>query len=154
MEVFPMQARRYLLSMIFSGSLLFGAAAQADMITATFTGDNVAFMGLCADEDCETGTLYAETPNSDDWRNADSIPLNLGPGTYYFFWQVDNTGTGSSRNPAGFLGEIVWGSNTHSSSSTWQVSTDRMSWTSATEYGLNGGSNIWTNNNGGNPISG
>ena len=34
------------------------------------------------------------------------------------------------------------------------MSIDRVNWTSATEYGSNGGSNIWTNNNGGNPVSG
>ena len=75
--------------------------------------------------------------------------MYLGAGTHYFVWYVDNVGTGSSTNPAGLLAEILWGSQAKYSSTSWEVTTDvgdPSSWVAASEYGLNGGANIWTAN--------
>ncbi len=134
--------------------------AQAIPVTVNFTADNTTAGGLCADMNCTDGTGWPDlgtTPNLANWQASDTVTVNLGAGTHYFAWYVSNAGTGSATNPAGLLAEIFWGGNANYSSSAWEVTTtpeNPASWVAATQYGVNGGSNIWTNVNGGNPVAG
>ncbi|HET6629560.1 MAG TPA: PEP-CTERM sorting domain-containing protein [Woeseiaceae bacterium] len=130
-------------------------AAQAIPITINMTADNILDDGgLCDDASCRDGTGWAALgglPNFDDWQQSDTIVLDLAPGSYSFAWHVTNLGEGSAANPAGLLAEIVWGNGANHSSSAWEVY-DQSSGAfiaNATGYGSNGGSNIWTANNGG-----
>ena len=104
-------------------------------------------------------------PNSGNWRIADSATLNLGTGSYQLIFRVQNIGTGSSSNPAGLLAEIsgTGVSGDLLSSTSWDYALasgsdpadfNSLSWAAASVYGNNGGSNIWTGANGGNPITG
>src|SRR6056297_1699231 len=124
-------------------------SAQADLITINFTADNiVGTSGLCNDSSCLGGQEWdslGSVPNRDDWRKPDSVTVDLDPGTYWFVWYVYNDGAGGNRNPAGLLAEILSDDFSNYSSSGWEVTTDQVNWMSATEYGLNGGNNIWTN---------
>ena len=126
--------------------------ASAALITINFTADNVLEgSGLCNDMSCLGAiewSAYGPVSNRNNWSASDSVTIDLAPGTYWFTWRVQNTGTGSSTNPAGLLAEILAGGGNYSSSA-WEVSTDLVSWTAATSYGYNGGANIWTNANGG-----
>jgi hypothetical protein len=83
------------------------------------------------------------------------MTLNLSAGTYYFAWYVTNSGNASNGNPAGLLAEILWDGNANYSSSSWEVydQSNGNFLANATEYGVNGGNNIWGNNLGG-PVSG
>jgi hypothetical protein len=133
--------------------LMASAAANADEITLTFTGDNITQMALCDSLECDTlAEIFDLTANWNDWTQADSISLDLGPGTYSFIWYATNDGAPGSGNPAGFLAEVSWQGNVNSSSSAWDVSAnylDTASWSAATQWGSNGGDNIWGNNLGG-----
>ncbi len=138
---------------------LSAASAQATLVEVSFTGDNIiADGGLCSSMACTGGTGWSSigtVSNLSNWRTADRVSLDLGPGTYWFAWSVENSGNNGPSNPAGFLAEILWDGYVNSSSSGWDVSTNnRSSWRAATEYGANGGTNVWTNANGGNPIDG
>lgn len=134
--------------------------AQATPVTFTYTADNVlSIWGQCAVSSCQSPAAeYGAGPNASNWTVADSLTVDLAPGMYDFAFFVQNSGTGSSGNPGGFLGEISWGANVLSSSSLWDVTvcTDANpincnfgGWMASTEYGANGGSNIWTTNHGG-----
>jgi len=131
--------------------------AVADEITINYTGDNIVFNGMCSDPSCQVYTSYAPGANSANWTLADSLTVDVNHyGTYWFIFSVVNFGTYGSSNPAALLAELIWdgGSKANYSSSAWEVSTDLVNWASATEYGANGGNNIWTNVNGGNPVAG
>lgn len=143
----------------FALALGFAASAQAVPVTVNMTADNsIASGGLCFDAGCTGGTVWpalGPMPNAADWRQADSVVLDLGLGTHHFAWSVVNAGSPSSGNPAGLLAEILWDGQGNYSSSGWEVF-DVLSGAfiaSATEYGSNGGANIWTSANGG-PIAG
>lgn len=137
--------------------------ANAIPITINYTTDNrldPPYWGLCEDSSCQTGDIFPTGANAGDWRFADSYTIDLGAGTHYFAWFGLNVGPGSATNPGGFLAEITWSGGSNSSSSNWDVvnSFDDVlsgsaAWESATEYGANGGANIWASVNGG-PISG
>lgn len=142
------------------GTLGLSAQAGATLVTINFTADNVvAPSGLCSDSNCLAGVeweLIGPVPNRENWQAADSVTIDLGPGTYWFTWYVNNDGAGSASNPAGLLAEILWSGNANYSSSGWEVTTDpgdTTSWVAATSYGANGGANIWTSVNGG-PVAG
>lgn len=139
------------------------AAANAVPVTINMTADNIVNSGgLCYDATCGDGTSWSALgtlSNADNWQSADSVTVDLGPGTYWFAWNVQNVGTGSATNPAALLAEILWDGHANYSSSSWEIYAlggDTAASTflaNATEYGTNGGSNIWTSTNGG-PIAG
>jgi len=152
------------IKLIVAALLLCGSmAANAVPITITYTTDNrldPPYWGLCDDPSCQTGDIFPTGANAGDWRFADSYTLDLGAGTHYFAWFGLNVGTGSSTNPAGFLAEITRSGASSSSSSAWDIATSfddvfggTAVWESATQYGANGGANIWTSVAGG-PIAG
>lgn len=124
--------------------------AQAIPVTVNMTGDNILLSGLCADATCTSGINFSLT-NGGNWQVSDTIVLDLDQGTHWFAWSVANDGAPSSGNPAALLAEILWGGNANYSSSAWEIY-DRPSGAfiaNATEYGNNGGMNIWTTVNGG-----
>ncbi len=148
------------LTAVFIGAFGLIGQANADPITLTFTADNIVTTGgLCINMNCQAGDPWSSlgaVPNLNNWTVADSVTVDLGAGTHWFVWYVDNVGQGSATNPAGLLAEIVWGGGTNASSSAWEVTTNVNnpgSWVAATSYGNNGGNNIWTNNLGG-PVAG
>ena len=157
-----MDLRSKYLKMTAAILLIFGfGAAHATLVTVNMTADNTLSTvagGLCADSNCTGGTVWSvfgSTSNFNNWQQSNSIDLNLGPGTYYFAWNVFNFPNPSTGNPAALLAEILWDGNANYSSSDWEVfngSTGAFI-ENATEYGLNGGNNIWNNVNGG-PVSG
>lgn len=129
-------------------------AAHAIPVTVNMTADNLLFSGLCDDASCTGGTGFL-LPNGGDWQQSDTVVLDLGAGTHWFAWQVTNIGAPSTGNPAGLLAEILWDGNASYSSSAWEYF-DVFSGallSNATEYGANGGANIWTSVNGG-PVAG
>lgn len=137
------------------------ASAMAELVTITYTADNIlSVAGVCADPSCSAPSqLLPPGANDDNWRFADTTILDLGPGQYEFAFFAVNLPNPNPSNPGGFLAQIVWGGNTLlTSASSWDVtlcptdnpdSCDFGGWTGATEYGNNGGANIWTNVNGG-----
>lgn len=138
-------------------------AARAIPVTITYTTDNrldPPYWGLCDDSSCQAGTIFPSGVNEGTWQRADSYSFDLGAGTHYFAWFGLNVGAGGPRNPAGFLAEITWAGNSSSSGSSWDAAASfadvlagTATWVPATEYGANGGANIWTSVNGG-PIAG
>ncbi len=135
------------------------AVVNAQAITVTYTADNVVGSWY---QNGGSPISLATGGNFDNWQIADMATVALGPGTYNLIWQVSNLPGSGSGNPAGFLAEIV-GAGDPVSSSSWWVSTDQgpfkdfgpgsVTWVAATEYGTNGGANIWTGANGG-PVAG
>lgn len=141
--------------------LVLGAASSAYAlpVTVNMTADNsIVAGGLCADSSCTGGDSWYDfgpMTNKANWRQVDSGVLDLGPGVHYFAWQVVNFGSASSANPAGLLAEILWDDQANVSSSAWEVfdfATGALL-ANATEYGSNGGANIWTSAHGG-PVAG
>lgn len=136
------------------------AAAHAIPITINMTADNIiASGGLCASSACSGSTgwsaLGTNTTYFNNWQRSSSVILDLGAGTHHFAWQITNSGSPSSGNPAGLLAEILWDSGANYSSSAWEIfnaSTGNLI-EQAREYGANGGNNIWRNVNGG-PVNG
>ena len=137
------------------------ASAMADLVTITYTADNILTVaGVCVDPSCTAPSqIFPAGANADDWRFADTTTLDLGPGQYTFAFFAVNLPNPNQNNPGGFLAQILWGSNTLlTSASDWDVtlcstsnpdSCDFGGWTDATQYGNNGGANIWTNVKGG-----
>ena len=155
-----MELRKRYLKVIAAILLIFGfGAAHATLVTVNMTADNAIISGgLCNDAGCTGGTLWTTlgTPtNLNDWTQSDTVVLDLGAGTHHFAWLVENFGAGSEGNPAALLAEILWDGNANYSSSDWEVFdvSNGALLENATEYGLNGGNNIWNIVNGG-PVSG
>ena len=136
---------------VLVGVLGFAASAHAVPVTVNMTGDNIiSDGGLCDDASCISGIGWAALSHLSDWTQSDSQTFNLSAGTYYFAWEITNSGSPSSGNPAALLAEISWGGNANYSSSAWEIydiSTGNFI-ANATDYGANG-TNIW-----GGPISG
>ncbi len=135
-----------------SAALVVAGTASAVPVTINMTGDNLINSGgLCYDNSCTDGTnwssLGADSSNMDDWRYATSINLDLDAGTHWFAWRIENYGVGGSGNPAGLLADINWAGGSNYSSSSWEVYDIGTGGfvELATEYGENGGANIWTN---------
>lgn len=133
-------------------SALVAGAVQAVPVTINYTADNLVFdFGLCVNVGCNPLTdpsqlnPFATGPNAGNWRNADSLVVDLAPGTHDFAFIVDNIGTGSSGNPAGLLAEILWDGNANLSSSAWDVTIDGLNYVPATEWAKNG-TGIWGGN--------
>lgn len=132
------------------------AFAHAIPVTINMTADNkIVGGGLCATSACTGGTMWSalgtNTANFSNWQRSSSVTVDLGAGTHYFTWQILNSGAPAAGNPAGLLAEILWDNGANYSSSAWEVYNFRTGSTieNATEYGANGGSNIWGNVNGG-----
>ncbi len=137
-------------------SIGLSAAAHAVPVTLNMTADNIiAGGGLCTNSTCTAqqswNALGASNSNFNNWQRSSTLALNLDAGTHHFAWHVVNQGQGSSGNPAGLLAEILWTGGAHYSSSMWEIfnPTTGSLIQYATQYGANGGNNIWTNNNGG-----
>lgn len=126
---------------------------NATPVTITYTADNVVNSWY---EQTGNGRTYFDLgPNNGNWQQADSLVLDLNYGqTYTFIWELSNEGAFTNGNPAAFLAEIDFiDLDSIVTSSEWMVRIGgNPAWVSATEYGLNGGNNIWTNVNGG-PIA-
>jgi hypothetical protein len=140
---------------VSAGLMFAGANAHGIPVTVNFTADNSVGGGLCDDMDCDDGTAWENlgvVSNLDNWFVSDTVTIDLDAGVHSFLWAVENAGGGSGNNPAALLAEILWGGNASYSSSDWEVTTnigDPNAWFAATEYGANGGSNIWTDVAGG-----
>jgi hypothetical protein len=127
-------------------------SAQAIPVTINYTVDNTILdFGICENLGCSplTGpsdfsTLFPTGSNQSNWANADSYTFDLAPGTYEFGFRANNFGTGSRRNPAGLLAEILWDGNQNLSSSDWDVTTNGIDYVSSTEWAQNG-TGIWGN---------
>jgi len=143
----------------------FATSSQATLVTVNMTADNSFFGGLCFDSSCTGGTQWeilnsGPLANINNWTQSDSVTIDLGAGTHYFAWLISNDGEPTDGNPAALLAEILWDGNANYSSSAWEVCESGEgldcsgSLTNATEYGFNGDPNIWTDVNGGNPVSG
>lgn len=133
--------------------------AYAIPITINMTADNIVNNGgLCFDATCTGGSNWSTlggVANADDWQQSGTVVLDLDAGTHWFAWNVTNLGDAGSGNPAALLAEILWDGGANYSSSAWEhfnVSTGATI-AGATEYGSNGGANIWTTTNGG-PVAG
>lgn len=126
------------------------AGAQAIPVTINMTGDNlVASGGLCFTSACTGGvgwSAYGSTANLGDWTVSTSMALDLAVGTHSFAWNIQNYGGSSSGNPAALLAEILWDGGANYSSSAWEVYSINTGALieNATEYGANGGANIWS----------
>lgn len=138
-------------------TLTFSASAFAVPVTIDYTADNAVLTGgICVDAECtqviglaDFATIFADgsEPNADDWTNADTVVLDLAPGTYGFAFIAENftDPAPSSTNPAGFLAQILWQGFSNVTSSAWEVTVDGVTWTSATEWAQNG-TGIWGGN--------
>jgi PEP-CTERM motif-containing protein len=135
-------------------ALAVGLAAPvfAIPVTINMTADNIVDNGgLCFTAACTGGTNWTTLaggalPNLGDWTQSDSFTIDLGPGTHYFAWNVWNYGPASTGNPAALLAEFLWDGNANYSSAAWEVF-DLFTGAfiaNATDYGANGGENIWT----------
>lgn len=158
------QVKSKILAILAVGLLTGPMTANATLITFNYTADNVlAVWGMCAVPSCQSpAVVYPAGPNSGNWEIADTFTVDLLPGTYSFAFFVQNIGDGGPLNPGGFLAEILGDGVTFRSSSLWDVticstgnpdSCNFSGWVAATEYGTNGGPNIWTSVHGG-PIAG
>lgn len=138
-------------------TLTFSAGTYAVPVTIDYTADNaVVIGGICVDAACteidllsDFVTIFADgtEPNANDWTDADTAVLDLGPGTYGIAFIADNftNPPPSSSNPAGFLAQILWQGFSNVSSSAWEVTTNGVTWTSATEWAQNG-TGVWGSN--------
>lgn len=134
------------------GLFAWAQSARAELITVNYTFDNTTVVGgICAYAGCNPLNAFADfstiladgtEPNAGDWRNADSVSVDLAPGTYDIAFIGDNVGTSNPRNPGGFLAEILWGGNSIVTSSDWFVTIDGYNWVAATEWAQNG-TGIW-----------
>ena len=130
-------------------------SAMATQVSITHTADNVlTISGVCGEPNCTFPALVIPPgANASNWQIADTALIDLDPGTYQLAFFVNNFGNPGPNNPGGFLADISWAGNSILSSAAWDValcptsdpnSCDFNGWVSATEYGNNGGANIWT----------
>ena len=149
-----------------AGVGLLASGASAVMVTTSYTGDNIVDTFYIQDG---VATDLSAGPNRENWRISDTFSIDLTGGhSYSFVWEVTNVGSMSESNPAAFLGEVDFGGTTnYFSNITWKYAREVAGstptsnfddvgwvWNSVTVYGYNGGSNIWTNNNSGSPVTG
>lgn len=151
----------------FSG--LSATASQAATVTGNLTADN-QFSVYISTSDSTLGTLLASGNN---WPTTYSFSTPLTSGTYYLHVVGDNFGGPANMaggNPDAFIGQFSLTGNYVFANGTQSLLTNTTDWraTDATggaanwnsapsgtpiSYGTNGGSNIWTNNNGGHPLN-
>ena len=157
-----MPIRNSALALLGIAALGVGGAAHA--ITVAYTGDsNIAARYCSGCTEFTSGTRITVGENSGNWKQADSISVNLAPGTYQFMFQVRNNPNPSGSNPGGFLAQIEEaGVSTLLTSAAWEVSLDGITWTSvaATQWAQNTRgntgeySNYWYQNNGNRAVAG
>lgn len=155
---------------LFAGTMNVQAAVVP--VTFTYTADNIVVSWWISDQTLATATQQALGPNAANWPNPDTAIVNLNDaGSYDVIFRVQNLGGAASDNPAALLaaitdGPLLNGELTTSSDWDYAVPTGPdpgnagayaffagLSWAPATQWGSNGGSNIWTTNKPG-PISG
>ena len=129
--------------------------ALAVPVTVHYTADNVVVVGgVCQEVDCsplqssaDFNLIFANgsQPNASAWWDADTAVLDLAPGTYGFAFIADNAGIGSPGNPGGLLAEILWSGGSNVTTSAWDVTTNGVTWVSATQWAKNG-TGIWGTN--------
>ena len=133
---------------ILLGVGIVSAASEVE-VTVTYTADNEILAWYLVQQDSDTTSLPLGS-NCFDWREADSLPLNLVTGqTYQFVWQTRDAGY-----PGGFLAQInsteIPLAGSLFSSADWEVAHvqddisttpppdfDLLPWVSATEWGAN-----------------
>lgn len=143
------------LALAFVGSMFMAGSASATLVDVTYTADNVANTWFVQDDGGVSN--IASGTNWNDWRYADSLTLDLeADSNYTLVWDVYQDGGYTSTNPAGFLAEIDLMPGLVLSSIDWQFSREMLlttdfdqvgwNWEGVSEYGSNGGSNIWNDN--------
>jgi hypothetical protein len=155
---------------VLTALFVFGIAASAPavIIEFTVTADNVINAWYKSESGITALSLPADA-SLGNWKEATTLSVDLDIcNTYEIIFKAKNVGAPSTGNPGGFLGQIAGaclgsGSSNSLSDSTWAVGvvygdpdadpSGCISWCPATTFGYNGGSNIWTSNNGG-PIAG
>ncbi|MBW1998671.1 MAG: PEP-CTERM sorting domain-containing protein [Deltaproteobacteria bacterium] len=153
--------KKAFLFILMAAFFLGTGAAHALPVTVTYTADNIVNAWY---QDGAAPVTLGLGLNASNWKIADSATLDLDYNTHYqLIWQVSNSGDPSLGNPAGFLAQIDLGGSQILSSSSFMYDADggdtnnfedlSWDWSSTTEYGNNGGSNIWTSVNGG-PVMG
>lgn len=143
------------------------ANAPAVLVEFTVTSDNVISAWYKTGSGITPLSLPADA-SLGNWQMATTLSVDLEIcSTYEIIFKAINVGIPGTGNPGGFLGEIAGaclgaGSSSPLSDSTWAVGVvygdssadpSSVSWCSATTYGNNGGSNIWSSVKGG-PIDG
>ncbi|MCI4410055.1 MAG: PEP-CTERM sorting domain-containing protein [Thiotrichales bacterium] len=144
-----------------SASLMGGSAFAATNFTTSFTSDNFVNSFSYAVNGVSNAVSLSGIANLNNWTKSSALNLSIASGSAYdFVWSVSNQGKASASNPAGFLAQFNLGGTDYFSSNApmWTVSKNGgKTWTAATLANVvspfNGGSNIWTNANGG-PIAG
>ncbi|MBR0725072.1 PEPxxWA-CTERM sorting domain-containing protein [Bradyrhizobium manausense] len=153
-------------ALAFSG--LGATASQAATLTGNLTADN-QFSVYISTNDSSIGTLLTQGNN---WPTTYSFSTNLTSGTYYLHVVGDNffgPANMAGGNPDAFLGQFSLTGNYVFSNGSQSLLTNTTNWRASDatggavnwsapsgtpiSYGTNGGSNIWTNNNGGQPLS-
>ncbi len=138
-------------------------SAMAVSVDVVYTADNIANTWYVQGDTGIADNLAAGT-NRADWRKADMLSLDLEANSAYsLIWSVTNFGDFSAGNPAAFLAQIDLGEELVVSNVNWKYSLDgdnssdfnasTWDWQDVTEYGSNGGDNIWTDVNGGGPVA-
>jgi len=154
---------------VCAGLLFFAAsftAAEASLtdFTITYTADNQ--IDTLSVQQGATTTGLTLGPNVANWQAADSVKVTLESSQKFdIVWQCENwvppkwNTYNNPDNPAGLLAQVTYGANTllsgvNTANVTWQIyDTGKSQWVSASTWGNNGGSNIWTSVNGG-PVGG
>ena len=143
-----MRIKTVLLIGAISTTSMIATSANAVDFNTTFTGDNeilnfsyAANGGTANNYDLSTLSSYG----LENWGVSSSLSiLGLANNTAYdFIWEVENYG-----GPSGFLADFTLDSTSYLSSddnSIWSVSSDGITWSSATSYGTNATTdpNIW-----------
>ena len=134
----------------------FRAVCSAIPVTFTYTADNIVDAWFLVDG---AGTQQlADGTHYDNWQIANTATIELLDGhSYKIIWQCENSCPSNDHNPGGFLGEMTpspyFTAASLLSSAQWEVAFvnsstvpldfDALNWSYATEYGNNGGANIW-----------
>ena len=146
---------RKILAMAVLASM-FMWVGNAWAVAITYTADNITDTWYVQGETGIAQDLSAGE-NRGNWQIADTAVLDLAPASNFtFVWSVTNFGTFNSGNPAAFLAQIDLGAgDLILTDVNWLYSENGFNsadfndigwnWQAVTEYGNNGGTNIWTN---------
>ncbi len=129
-------------------------SVNAAPLTVSYTADNI--VNAWYEVDGMGMHHFPLGANAGNWRVADTLALDINYGqTYTFVWSLGNSGPWGDGNPAGFLAELAFdGFSIVTDDVDWEIRYGGTpTWSAATSYGYNGGSNIWNSVNGG-PIAG
>lgn len=145
---------------VFFAVFLSSSQAFAVPITINYTTDNVTVYFASLEF---PGTLSFSPQligeNAANWQRADSTVIDVQDGhSLALLFVGQNVGQPGPRNPGGFLAEIEYSKNVHTTSSDWFVAEGNIfqdyipvtSWDYATSYGRNDDSDtIWYDVNNG-----